>query len=165
MKKIIFKLAEEKLNEGYSDICILKKATKILRRRTQKFMKTLIEFSGSVAVKPNEKNYRSALCSFLKWLLSGNRELKEELDIKVKVQLETTFANIIYNIKFDRQAGQDRMCHDRNVIAIDIIHYTSMGLISMGLLLRHFDCSNVVLDMLSAPNYGLEIPPLQCLKW
>ena len=94
MKKIIFKLAEEKLNEGYSDICILKEATKILRRRTQKFMKTLREFSGSVAVKPNEKNYRYVLCSFLKWLVSGNRELKEELDIKVKVQLETIFANI-----------------------------------------------------------------------
>ena len=57
-----------------------------------------------------KKNYRYVLCSFLKWLLSGNRELKEELDIKVKVQLETTSANITYNMKFDRQARQDRMC-------------------------------------------------------
>ena len=66
MKKIIFKVAEEKLNEGDSDICILTKTTKILRRRTQKFMKTLVEFSGSMAMKPNEKKLSLCLMFVLK---------------------------------------------------------------------------------------------------
>lgn len=35
----------------------------------------------------------------------------------------------------------------------------------MGLLLKHFDYKNVLLDMLSISNYGLAIQPLQCLKW
>ena len=35
----------------------------------------------------------------------------------------------------------------------------------MGLLLRHFDCDNILLDILSTPNYGLAIPSPQWLKW
>ena len=66
MTKILFKLTEEKENEEDSEICILKKAAKILRRRTQEFMETPVEFSGSMAVKHNEKNSPDILCSFLK---------------------------------------------------------------------------------------------------
>ena len=35
----------------------------------------------------------------------------------------------------------------------------------MGLSLRHFDCNNVILNMLRSPSYGLAIPPLKCFKW
>ena len=56
MTKILFKLAEQKPNEKDSEICILKKAAKILRRNTQEFMKTPVNFSGSMAVKHNENN-------------------------------------------------------------------------------------------------------------
>ena len=35
----------------------------------------------------------------------------------------------------------------------------------MGLLLRHFDCDNILLDILSTPNYGLAIPSPQWLIW
>ena len=37
-------------------MCILKKASKILRRKARKFMKTTVEFSR-MAVKHNEKSY------------------------------------------------------------------------------------------------------------
>ena len=81
MTKILFKLAEEKVNEEDNEIYIFKKAEKILRRRTQEFMKTPVTSSGSVAVKHNENNSPDILCTFLKWLLSGGRELKEELNM------------------------------------------------------------------------------------
>ena len=64
--KILFKLAEEIANGKYSEIYILKKAEKILRRRTQEFMKTPVTSSGSVAVKYSENNSPDILCSFLK---------------------------------------------------------------------------------------------------
>ena len=35
----------------------------------------------------------------------------------------------------------------------------------MGLLRRYFDCDNILLDVLSTPNYGLAIPSPQWLKW
>ena len=88
--KILFKLAEERANKEDSEICILKKAAKILRRKRQESMKTIVEFSGSMEVKHNESNSPDILWSFLKWLLSGDRELKEELDMKVKVQSENS---------------------------------------------------------------------------
>ena len=69
------KLAEEKANEEENEICILKKAPKILRRRTQEFMKTPVKFSGSMAVKHNQNNSPDISCSFLKWLLSGDWKL------------------------------------------------------------------------------------------
>ena len=82
-------------------------------------MKTPIEFSVSMAVKHNENNSTDILCSFLKWLFSGDMELKEELDMKIKkVKLETTSSTIMYNIKSERQAryaqnvlGQRFNCH------------------------------------------------------
>ena len=55
-------------------------------------------------MKHNENNSPKIIYSFLKWLLSGDRELKEELDIKKKVQSETIFSTIMYNVKSDRQA-------------------------------------------------------------
>ena len=160
MTKILFKLAEQKPNEEDSEICILKKAAKILRRNTQEFMKTPVNFSGSMAVKHNENNSPDILCSFLKWLLSGDRELKE-VDMKIKVQSETISATIMYNMKSDRQVR-----YAQNVLGqkFNRHRYTPLHQISMGLPLRHFDHNNVILDMLSAPNYGLAIPPLQCLK-
>ena len=162
MTKILFKLAEEKANEEDSEICILKKAAKILRRNTQEFMKTPANFSGSMAVKHNENNSPDILCSFLKWLLSGDRKLKEELNMKVKVQSETRSATIMYNMKFDRQAR-----YAQNLLGqkFNRHRYTPLHEISMGLSLSYFDRNNVILDMLSAPNYGLAIPTLQCLKW
>ena len=56
LTKILFKLVEEKAHQEDSEICILKKVTKVLRRRTQEFMKILLEFSGSMAVKNNKNN-------------------------------------------------------------------------------------------------------------
>ena len=72
-------------------------------------------------------------------MLPGDRELKEELNMKVKVQSETIFATVMYN------------------------GFTPLHQISIGLSLRHFDPSNVTLDMLSTPDYDLAIPPHQCL--
>ena len=71
------------------------------------------------------KTYTDILCSLLKWLLSGDMELKEELDMNVLVQSETISAFIMYNMKSDKQARylQDRMFSDRNLIAIDILCY------------------------------------------
>ena len=37
-------------------------------------------------------------------MLLGDRELKEKLDVKVKVQSETISATIMYNMKSDRPA-------------------------------------------------------------
>ena len=71
-------------------------------------------------------------------MLPGDRELKEELNMKVKVQSETIFATVMYN------------------------GFTPLHQISISLSLRHFYPSNVSLDMLSTPNYDLAIPPLQC---
>ena len=50
-------------------------------------MKIAAEISGSTAVKHTENNYPDIFCSCLKWLFSGGRELKEELDMKVNIQL------------------------------------------------------------------------------
>ena len=71
------------------------------------------------------KTYTDILCSLLKWLLSGDMELKEELDMNVLVQSETISAFIMYNMQSDKQARylQDRMFSDRNLIAIDILCY------------------------------------------
>ena len=110
-----------------------------------------------MAVKHNENNSPGILCSFLKWLLLRDRELKEELDMKVKVQSETIYASIMYNMKSDRQTR-----YAQNVLGQKFSRhrYTPLHQISMGLSLRHFDRSNVILDMLSALNYGSAIPPL-----
>ena len=56
MTKILFKPPEKKVYEEDSEMCILKKASKILRRKARKFMKTTVEFSR-MAVKHNEKSY------------------------------------------------------------------------------------------------------------
>ena len=87
--------------------------------------------------------------------------MKEELDMKVKVQSETISATM-YNMKSDRQAR-----YAQNVLGqkFNRHRYTPLHQISMVLSLRHFGCNNVILDMLSASNYGLAIPPRQCLKW
>ena len=73
MTKILFKLAEEKANEEENEICMY--TAKILRRRTQEFMKTPVKFSDSMAVKHNQNNSPDISCSFLKWLLSGDWKL------------------------------------------------------------------------------------------
>ena len=57
-----------------------------------------------MAVKHNGNNYPNILYSFLKWLLSGDRELKEELDMKIKVQSKTISSTIMCNMKSDRRA-------------------------------------------------------------
>ena len=139
MTRILFKHAEEKANGENSDI-----------------------FSGSMAVKHKENNFSDILCSFFKWLLSGDRELKEELDMKVKVQSKTISSTITYNMNSKRQAK-----YLQNVLGQKFNHhrYTPLHQISMGSPLRHFDCNNVILDMLSAPDHGLAIPPLQCLEY
>ena len=67
-------------------------------------MKILVEFSGSMVVKNNKNNSPDILYSFLKWLLSGDKELKEELDMNVKVQSEIIYATIICIMTSDRQA-------------------------------------------------------------
>ena len=71
------------------------------------------------------KTYTDILCSLLKWLLSGDMELKEELGMNVLVQSETISAFIMYNMQSDKQARylQDRMFSDRNLIAIGILCY------------------------------------------
>ena len=64
MTKILFKLAEEKGNKEDSEISILKEASKILQRRTQEFMKTTAEFSGSMEMKHNENMKLILLISY-----------------------------------------------------------------------------------------------------
>ena len=59
------------------EICLHKKAARILHRSTQEFFKTHGFFSGSLAVKNYENNSPDILCSFLNWLLSGDREWKK----------------------------------------------------------------------------------------
>ena len=82
--------------------------------------------------------------------------------MKVKVQSETISAAIMYNMKSERETW-----YAQNVLGQKFNHhrYTPLHKISMGFLLRHFHCSNIVFDVLSAPNHGLAIPTLQYLKW
>ena len=81
--------------------------------------------------------------------------IEKKLDVKVKVQSETISATIMYNRKSDRPAR-----YAQNVLGqkFNRHRYTPLHL-------RHFDRNNVILDFLSAPDYGLAIPPLRCLKW
>ena len=145
MAKILFKLTEENANKEGSEICILAK----ILRRTQKFMKTPVEFSGSMAAKHNENDFPDILYSVLKWLLSGDRELKEELDIS-----STISATIMYNMKCDRQT---RYAQNLLVQKFNCHRYTPLHQFSMGLSLRLFDRNNVILDMLSTSSYSLAI--------
>ena len=137
LTKILFKLVEEKAHKEDSEICILKKVTKVLRRRTQEFMKILLEFSGSMAVKNNKNNSPDILYSFLKWLLSGDKELKEELDMNIKVQSEIIYATIICIMTSDRQAR-----YAQNVLGQKFNRHrcTPLHQISLGLFLKHFNC-------------------------
>ena len=81
--------------------------------------------------------------------------------MKVNVQSETISATIMYNVKSDRQASYVQNSWKK----FNRHRYIPLYQISMGLLRRYFDRDNILLDVLSTPNYGLAIPSPQWLKW
>ena len=69
--------------------------------------------------------------------------------------------NLLFNIKSDRQAT-----YKTTKEVIRPRHsYTPNHQICLGLSLRHSDRNDVVLNLLSAPNYGYTISPRLCLQW
>ena len=96
-------------------------------------MKIPVKFSGSMTKNADNKS-PDILCSFLKWLLCGDRELNENLDSKTKVQSETISATIMYNMKSNRQTT-----YAQNIVGptFNRRRYTPLHQICMGLSLRH----------------------------
>ena len=92
------------------------------------------------------------------WLGIENWEIKSIHRLLFSLILSQ---HTLFNITTDRQATYNLTkgdIHSRHT-------YTPIHQICLGLSLRHSDRNNVVLGMLSAPNYGYSITPRQCLKW
>ena len=160
VSQLIFNLAEQKAKEDGEELGILKQAAEILRKRTLLHKKNHpVIFNG--CSKVNDSNVPDILSFFYQWLLAGNRKLGDKIDTQVAIFANTMSQHTLFNIKTDRQTtynltkGDIRSRHT----------YTPIHQICLGLSLRHSDRNNVVLGMLSAPNYVYSITPRQCLKW
>ena len=160
VSQLIFNLAEQKAKEDGEELGILKQAAEILRKRTLLHKKNhSVIFNG--CSKANDSNVPDILSFFYQWLLAGNRKLGDKIDTQVAILANTMSQHTLFNVKTNRQAtynlteGDIRSRHT----------YTPIHQICLGLSLRHSDRNNVVLGMLSAPNYGYSITPRQCLKW
>ena len=160
LSQLIFNLAERKAKENDEELGILRHAAEILRRRLLAFRKNhTVVFKARPETE--ECNVPNTLFFFYKWLLAGNRKLGDKIDTQIAALSNTMSQNVLFNIRSDRQTtynkpkGEIRPRH----------MYTPIHQICLGLSLRHSDRNNVVLNMLSAPNYGYSITPRQCLKW
>ena len=135
----------------------------ILRKKTYDDMRTNpVSFYKSVEYGPT--SCPPALEYFSRWLLSGNRNRKlgDPMETHVDILAKTTSSFIMNNIKTDRQV----LYKPKNDESYRPRHsYTPLHTIGMGLALRSYDRINAVLDLLSAPNYGITITSCSCLQW
>ena len=117
------------------------------------------KFQGDVSI---DATFCPELITFTKWVLAGDRNLTDQIDLQSDIQSRTIASNMVYNIKSDRQVnykpGESRQIHTSHTDAP--IHH-----IGLGVSLRYYDRNNAVFNLLSDPNYGLSPTPHQCFLW
>ena len=143
LQKHFLNLTEKKVHEAASDkeVGILKKAATILRRKpTDCISKNPVNFKGDISI---DETFCPELITFTKWVLAGDRNLTDQIDLRSDIQSRTIASNMVYYIKSDRQVnykpGESRQIHTRHTYAP--IHH-----IGLGLSLRHYDRNNAVLN-------------------
>ena len=88
--------------------------------------------------------------------------MNDNLDLRAKIQSQTIASNILYDTKSERQV---KYCANESESYQSRHTYFPAHHIGVGLTLRHYDRNNTVLNLLSAPHYGLSISPRQCAIW
>ena len=138
LDSLILKLAEQTSTElDESDISILRKATKVLRKDCLQCKKSnIISFERSVTHDASETP------SYLLKFLMCSLEVRDFDSMEAKCL--TTANNILYSMVSDMQASY-------------VTKQTQRG--------RQYDRNNHVIELLSAPNLGLSITHKQCLRW
>ena len=122
------------------EVGILKNAATILRRKaTDCISKNPVNFKGDVSI---DEAFCPELITFTKWVLTGDRNLTNQIDLQSDIQSRTITSNMVYNIKSDRQVnykpGESRQIHTHT--------YAPIHHIGLGLSLRHYDRNNAVLN-------------------
>ena len=103
-----------------------------------------------------------SLKGFFKWILAGNRDIHQHLDIQVDSQSSTMTQQVLFNIKTERQTSYLPL----NVDNIQTRKRCQpMHHIGIGLELRKCDRNNQIINLLSAPNYNLSIDSRACILW
>ena len=98
---------------------------------------------------------------FLKWLLAGTRKLNETTNEQVDCLGKSLAQTIFYNVKSEEQT---RYVPKEDTYVPRKRHQTRQQ-IGLALALRNYDRNNQVLDLLSAPGYGITISSTQALLW
>ena len=142
LDSLILNLAEQTSTElDESDISILRKAAKVLRKDCLQCMKSnIISFQGSVTHDASETP--SYLVKFLLWLLGGKRLLEESVDTTMEGKCLTTANNILYNMVSDRQASYVTKRTHRGRPKF----YTKQA-IGMALTMKQYDRNNHVIKL------------------
>ena len=137
----------------------LKEAAGILRKETLKFIsENTVDFDANIEAFSTDTP--QLLTQFLKNLLAGDNLMPEHMDSHVSQLAATITSSITYNIKTDRQIG-----YKPETESIVPRHsYTPKHHIGLALAIRESDRNNQVLNLLSAPNYGLSITLVQCQR-
>ena len=94
------------------------------------------------------------MITFTKWVLAGDCNLTDQIDLQSDIQFRTIASNMVYNIKSDRQVnykpGESRQIHTRHTYAP--IHH-----IGLGLSLRHYEIMQfliyLVLQIMGYPQH------------
>ena len=121
-----------------------------------------VTFQGTI--ETSSSSCPPVLESFSRWLLSGNNKRKRSdvIETHMDILAKTTSYNIMHNMKTERQVTYG----PENPETYRPRHsYVPVHTIAMGLALRSYDRNNPVINLLSAPNYGLSITPRACLQW
>ena len=105
MDSLLVHLAVQRANQDIeTEIGILKPAVDILRKRSLEFLEGReTYFDGSI--KNTSDNVPPSLKGFFKWILAGNRDIRQYLDIQVDCQSSTMAQQVLFNIKTDRQTS------------------------------------------------------------
>lgn len=153
-KAFAVKYAEENTRTFDEEVSILKKASMILRKRTLNFMKQNPSKCEDFSISPKENEHPPELSNFVYGFLFGQRKLESEKSIERKMISETIMSSIMDNIRTDKQVRYEakRKTNARR-------RYHSKQSIALALSIRHCERNNVILRLLSAPNFGLIIPP------
>ena len=142
MNSLLVHLAVQRANKDTeTEIGILTSAADILRKRSLEFLKgRKTYFDGSI--KNTSDNIPPSLKGFFKWILAGNRDIHQHLDIQVDCQPSTMAPQVLFNIKTDRQTSYLPL----NVDNIQIRkRYQPMHHIGISLALRKCDRNNQIL--------------------
>jgi len=159
-KKLVMQMVEDNATQATEpQLDILKRASTIMRSISLEFLKlNPSNFKGSIT-SPG-KDVPLELEQFITWILTGTRDLNETLNEQVKCLSNSLAQTLLGNIKSDRQA-EYKAKHDYNTRKV----HQSRHQIGLAMSLRNSDRNNQIINLLSAPGYGLTIPAKQAILW